>query len=216
MDFIGEGLFKQCAEKAIKDNRCSLYYDRLFTFFQLFENIKWSVPLTHQVNVLEAGVYKGGSSYFLCNLLKKMLPNNDVALFCVDTFEGHSVLDIKNEKEGLQTPGLFSKTSYESVKNYLKEYDFAIVLKGRIQDCENQITNDDFMLIHLDMDIYEPTIYALYTYSNRLIKNGFIVVDDYKFNSCPGIEKAVAEFMTNRSDFIKIELITGQCVLIKR
>jgi O-methyltransferase len=144
-----------------------------------------------------------------------MLPQNQIELFSVDTFEGHSELDIKHQREGLQTPGLFSNTSYESVKKYLSDFDFVTVLKGRIQGFEKKFSKKDFTLIHLDMDLYEPTIYALNHYSENLVINGFFVIDDYKFESCPGIEKAIIDFLANHSDFIKIELITGQCILIK-
>jgi hypothetical protein len=51
-------------------------------------------------------------------------------------------------------------------------------------------------LLHLDMDVYEPTKYALEQLWDRIVPGGVVVVDDY--NAVAGATEAVDEFMQSR------------------
>ena len=50
-----------------------------------------------------------------------------------------------------------------------------------------------FSLIHLDMDVYEPTAFVLKKLFDRLVVGGLIVIDDY--NTVEGATIAVDEFI---------------------
>ena len=53
-------------------------------------------------------------------------------------------------------------------------------------------------LLHLDMDIYEPTKFVLKKMFDRVVRGGIILIDDY--NAVPGATKAIDEFLKkNRS-----------------
>jgi len=136
-------------------------------------------------------------------------------MFSVDTFEGHDKRDLESKYEGKHTTGFFSETSFDSVRTYFSQFTFIEVIKGRIQDSVNYLTKNSFGFIYLDMDIYSPTIFSLNYFSDKLIPGGIILLDDYNFKTCPGINKAVAELVKANSDFVKIPLQTGQCMLIK-
>ena len=69
--------------------------------------------------------------------------------------------------------------------------------------------------VHLDMDIYEPTIFALKFFNDRLVKGGVILLDDYGFDTCPGIPRAVQEFTETQPGYFGMSLLTGQYLLIK-
>ena len=58
-------------------------------------------------------------------------------------------------------------------------------------------------LLHLDMDIYEPTIFALENLWDRVSNGGIVVIDDY--NAVSGATRAVDEFISNRGIASKIE-----------
>ena len=51
-------------------------------------------------------------------------------------------------------------------------------------------------LLHLDMDVYEPTKFALENLWDRLVRGGLVIVDDY--NAVGGATKAVDEFLEER------------------
>lgn len=52
-------------------------------------------------------------------------------------------------------------------------------------------------LLHLDMDVYEPTRAALEKLWDRMVKGGVVVIDDY--NAVGGATRAVDEFLESKS-----------------
>ena len=59
-------------------------------------------------------------------------------------------------------------------------------------------------LLHLDMDVKEPTAFALDILYDRLVPGGIVVIDDY--NSVAGATEAVDEFISKKS--LKLEKLT--------
>lgn len=207
-------LFGETAGKIIQDGRVSLYFDRLYTVYQILFN--WNIRTKNGrevLNTAEVGVYKGGTSYFIASIAKQM--GMPIRHFCFDTFEGHAAEDINLSVETSHFPHAFNDTSFDSVKDYLKYFENVSVHKGRIQDTAH-ILKDSFMhFVHLDMDIYEPTLYALQFFNDRMVQGGVVLLDDYGFETCPGIEKAVNEFLSMHSNYFGTALLSGQFILVK-
>ena len=67
-DILQDKVFKATADMAMQGRKTFLYYDRLYTLYQALKNIREESPV-----IVEAGVYKGGSSYFLADLSQKLL-----------------------------------------------------------------------------------------------------------------------------------------------
>lgn len=207
-------VFGETAGKIIQDGRVSLYFDRLYTVYQILFN--WNIRTKNGrevLNTAEVGVYKGGTSYFIASIAKQM--GMPIRHFCFDTFEGHAAEDINLSVETSHFPHAFNDTSFDSVKDYLKYFENVSVHKGRIQDTAH-ILKDSFMhFVHLDMDIYEPTLYALQFFNDRMVQGGVVLLDDYGFETCPGIEKAVNEFLSMHSNYFGTALLSGQFILVK-
>lgn len=51
-------------------------------------------------------------------------------------------------------------------------------------------------MLHLDMDVYEPTLFALELLADRVVPGGLIVIDDY--NAVEGATRAVDEWRQGR------------------
>lgn len=207
-------IFGELAARVVKDGRTYLYYDRLHTIFRAVENLR---ALSHTASPLctaELGVFRGGGSYFIASAAEKLgIP---IRHYCFDTFEGHAANDVNNALEPKQTAGSFDNTSYEEVKEYLNLFSNVTIFKGRFQDTCQPLDDMRFGFVHLDMDIYSPTIFALKYFEDKMIKGGITVLDDYGFVSCPGIEKAVSEFMSNATGkYFGMPLLTGQFVLVR-
>jgi len=76
------------------------------------------------------------------------------------------------------------------------------------------VSNETFRLVHIDVDLYQPTMDSLAFFYPRLSNSGVIVLDDYGFTTCPGAYKAVKTFMSeNRLSQHLIMLTTGQGLL---
>jgi Macrocin-O-methyltransferase (TylF) len=69
-----------------------------------------------------------------------------------------------------------------------------------------------FALVHIDVDLYEPTRAALEFFHPRLSPGAVMICDDYGFASCPGARKAVDEYLADKAD-VAIELPSGQALI---
>ena len=75
-----------------------------------------------------------------------------------------------------------------------------------------------YSFVHIDVDLYEPTLASHRYFFNRLSKGGVIVCDDYGFRQFPGASDAVDEFIdslpeSSYSHFFKNSV--GGSVIIK-
>ncbi len=215
-DIRDDVFFRETANKVIHDKRTLLYYDRLHVIYQSLQNIhNQFISQKEPMNIVEVGVYKGGGSYFIASILKEYFKGN-INLYCVDTFEGHSKEDLINTKHDVHCPSWFHDTDFENVKSYLEDFAFVQVIKNRIQDCEELFEGKNIHFAHLDVDLYHPMLFSLNFFSKKLQQGGIILIDDFGFVTCPGVRKAVSEFMENNPFiFYKFELSTGQCLLVK-
>lgn len=68
--------------------------------------------------------------------------------------------------------------------------------------------------MHIDVDLYQPTLDSLAFFYPRLISGGICFFDEYGLLSCLGARAAVDEFLRDKPEPI-IELATGQAVLVK-
>lgn len=213
-DIREDTAFKEAAEHVIGLGTSLLYYDRLYNLYESLSNVSRLYPAAC-LNVAEVGVYKGGTSFFLCELLRKLHAGH-ARFYSIDTFEGHSAIDLPRGVEGLHSPKQFEKTSLEEVSRLLSEFPFATVVKGRIQECAKGIESDRFHFVHLDVDIYEPTLFSLNFFLPRMMPGGIVCVDDYKKKSCPGVRQAVDQVLAESGrSIVRLYTQTAQCLLVK-
>ncbi|MBL8103242.1 MAG: class I SAM-dependent methyltransferase [Anaerolineales bacterium] len=213
MDIRTLPIFGELAGQVIRDGRCSLYYDRLFTIHQILVHLNSFRKTGEEIHLAEVGVYKGGTSYFIASLAERL--DLKIRHHCFDTFEGHAATDINTTVEISHMAGAFSDTSFESVKEYLMKFENIHIYKGRFQDTSHHVQDVHMNFVHLDMDIYEPTVFALNFFDDKLAHGGVILLDDYGFDTCPGIPKAVKEFTETHPGYFGMSLLTGQYLLIK-
>jgi hypothetical protein len=143
-----------------------------------------------------------------------------VTLHSFDTFEGHASQDLKTGVDNFHVAEetrkkKFLNTQYEAVQEYLAKFENVSVYKGRFQDNSEQIAARKFHFAHLDVDIYEPTVFALDFFDERLVVGGIFVVDDYGSVTCEGIRQAVEEFVARKPNYFSFHLLTGQHLLVK-
>ena len=90
-----------------------------------------------------------------------------------------------------------------------------MLYKGRFQDTCSQFGAGKIHFVHLDVDIYEPTRFALDFFDSRLVVGGIVIVDDYGFVTCPGAKRAVDEFLSSRQNYFSLHFLTGQKLWVK-
>ena len=158
---------------------------RFFNFwFQVERLRKEKVP----GSFAELGVYKGDSAF----LLHQMDPSRTFHLF--DTFEGFKAKDLKSEtgKAATYTTSNFADTSIQKVKKRLSDPEF-VFHQGYFPETTKGVENEQYALVSMDVDLFNPTRAGLKYFYARLSPGGVIIVHDYN-PEWPGIMKAVDDF----------------------
>lgn len=215
IDIRTDQRFYRLAQQARADQRTLLYLDRLHTIYQAVADLARRLPPGETARTIEIGVYRGGASFLMAAVAEELLPGR-FEHFAVDTFTGHAMEDIPSGAEGAHLPRMFGGADHGDVVRYLSGFPSVRVLKGRVQDLFATLRQHQFHFVHLDVDLFEPTLFVLAEFYPLLQQGAAVVVDDYGFVTCPGVRAAVSEYLTaHPRNFTKFELPTGQCVLIK-
>ena len=195
---------------------------RFYNLLQLTEHIFKNKELKEH-NFAECGCWHGYSSLALSTILKKNNFKNNFYIF--DSFE-EGLSDVKLQdknllkdmtlKEELKQKNYF-KSSEIHVKNILRPFNFIKIFNGWIPERFKEVSDKKFSFVHIDVDMYQPTLDSIKFFFPRLEKNGIIICDDYNISAFPGAKKAWDEYFEDKEDQFKLfyEIPFGGCFIIK-
>lgn len=182
-DVVLEKDFLEINEKINKIYKMDTLDEPNYTAYRTIKNAL-NYKLTG--SIVECGVFQGQKiSYFLETL--NSLKINNVDIYLIDTFEGMTdpgENDIQMITKNVQKKGEVS-SSLESVKdriyqtNYPKSKLHFIKMDVRNENELRNAVNEDIMLLRLDTDNYDSTLAILNSLYSKVVKNGFIIHDDY-------------------------------------
>lgn len=159
----------------------------------------------------ECGCYEGASAWFIAN----ECPDRSLHLF--DSFEGLSEPG-SEDNTGSNDVREWRKgdlcTREEKARANLSAYNHVTIHRGWIPDCFDEVADEWFAFVHIDVDLYQPTFDSLAFFYPRMNKGGVILLDDYGFTTCPGAFRAVSEFMSDKPEPV-IHCPTGQGIIFK-
>lgn len=155
---------------------------------------------------VECGTCRGGSAAILAYVAKQEGWKRDLFLF--DSFQGHPSFASENapDREELSKWAGQLVASEEDVRSALRSVDayapeHVNIISGWFQDSLPQVAISEIALLHIDADWYDSVWYCLNTLFDRVVPNGYIVVDDY--GHFPGCRIAVDKFVGMRADEIQ-------------
>jgi O-methyltransferase len=162
----------------------------------------------------ECGVRYGKSSFFILNALNDPTRPHHLC----DSFEGLSEptdddAEIGGRRDAWQAGDL--EADERIAREQLKAFPQCRFHRGWIPDCFAGLEDRRFAMVHIDVDLYEPTLAAFEFFHPRLTPGAVMVCDDYGFASCPGARKAVDEYFAGRPD-VPIELPSGQALIFHK
>ena len=207
--FRPNAAFFALADPVVQSKRTLLGYDRLYVFWQAIQNLE-GVPGA----VAEIGTFRGGSAYFIASAFVAVT-GAEVPLHVFDTFEGHPQRSI-SEHDKFHKPGRFGHTSYEKVRDFLSPFAQVQIHRGDVIESLPLVPESPYRLVHLDTDLYQPTRVCLDYFGRLLSPGGVIVIDDFASRKCPGVPKALGEYLRETDGFQVWDLRTEQVVLVKR
>lgn len=156
---------------------------------------------------VECGVFMGGSSMIMAEVLKHF--NSTRTLWLFDTFDGvpmpneteltHSGENLKDwyvdnmiEMETGKSDWCYTTLDVVKENIAICDYDNMQFIVGRVEDTIPSIGPINIALLRIDVDLVDPTRHILEQFYPRLTTSGYLILDDY--GHFPGIKKTVDDY----------------------
>ncbi len=187
-----------------------MHFMKAFAHYEVFKLIQ-DLP----GDIVECGVYKGSSLLSFARFLETFCPGDRTRkVLGFDHFRG---LADRTEKDGLDdrvgntaegwNPGAFRDTLFALVDAF--NADAFVTVRPRIELVDGDVcqTAGQYVaenpgtrisLLHLDMDLYEPTLAALKAFWPRILTGGVVLFDEFAIREWPGETEAVEEFFEGK------------------
>lgn len=184
-----------------------VHLGRFLAHYELFKHI---VDLPGCV--VELGVYRGPSFFTWAKLMEIFVPGDRKRqIFGFDSFEGLGKFD---EKDGIARPELGKSEGAWSAKavrdeveelvricnadNFIVGNERCRIVVGDLEETIPKFLHDNpglrISLLHLDVDLYRPTLKALELLYPLVVKGGVVVFDEYGFIPWQGESVAAEEY----------------------
>jgi hypothetical protein len=175
-----DNLFNSCGSSL-------LGYKKALNLFNELQNVK-----NLEGNTAEIGVFQGSTSKLIHTIM------NDRIHYTYDTFCG---IQGSNPNNDWHKDGEFS-CSLDIVKQNI-DMEGVLYKVGFFPSTfdKDKEGNEVFVFIHSDTDTYIGTKTTLECFAPLMVKGGKIMFDDYQWKHCPGVEKAVSEFLATNNEF---------------
>jgi len=154
-------------------------------------------------DVIECGVFRGGSARRMSRRLAELAPSK--MLFACDSFEGFPQDRILDADLGpfrfrFKIRRKFSQAGDvpQRLMQFFDAYRInGYVVKGFFSDTLPKLKPRKYCFIYIDCDIYESHLDCLNVLYEQLVPGGIVVFDDYAQPKWPGASRAVDEFFAD-------------------
>ena len=209
--------------KKIKRNS-SQDKERNFTVYQMIK-VHNEIFKDKKTSIIEFGVDRGGTLTTICKFVK-----NDTEVFALDSF-GTYADDIKDNISNHDSHYLgryrpftkktrFKEFNYLSLEENLNEDLTKKNSKLNIIQCYfpdkinkehlEKINSTKYSFVHIDFDLYKPTVDVINFIKPKLEKGAIILLDDYNFINQEGVKWAVKDSGINLNKCIQTQ--SGQLI----
>jgi O-methyltransferase len=193
------------------------------TIYALIEAVRYVVRNNIPGDIVECGVWKGGSMMAVARTLLSLKETNR-HIYLLDTFEGNpepGEMDVsRNGKASERFAALHPDRYYASLDEvqramYSTGYDASKLhfVKGLVEQTVPGSAPDCISLLRLDTDWYESTRHELTHLFPRLSRGGVIIIDDYGY--WLGARKATDDYISQNNLRLLLHRIGGPRIAVK-
>lgn len=165
--------------------------DRRFMLYQLMRLVDDVAGDT-----VECGSLEGAGSYLML-LMNSKSGKHERWHHVFDSFEGLSSPDSMDGEHW--SKGDLS-VSMDTVRKNLSVSDRFTLHQGWIPSRFSDVEDKRFAFVHIDVDLYQPTLDSIEYFYPRLNDGGIILCDDYGSALCPGATRAIDEFLADKKE----------------
>lgn len=195
-------------------SRCKLFtLTSIEAMHSLYDAIRYVVARNIPGNIVECGVWKGGSIMLAASTLHQ-LGQHERKLYLYDTFAGlpepsdkdlnfnnlpaNEVRALLTKRQAVEiTNEGWDVSPIEEVQANVAKSGYPsgqfVFVKGKVEDTIPRTVPDRIALLRLDTDWYESTYHELVHLYPRLSTGGILIVDDYGY--WRGAQEAVDQFV---------------------
>lgn len=199
--------FMKIYEKIKEFTLVDLY--RCFELWSLLNQTKKCIS----GDILEVGVYKGGTGALLASATEYAQIQSDI--FLCDTFKG---VVKTGSKDNIYKGGEHSDTSVSEVENLINCLNLKNVqiVKGIFPDeVLERFTGKKYRFVHIDVDSYQSAKDVFNYVWQAMEIGGIVVFDDYGFAETKGVAIMLEEIHNSIQDGIFVGNINGHGIFIK-
>lgn len=171
--------------------------------------------------IVECGVFKGASLLTFIKLVEVYCSGDTLKrVIGFDTFKGFPSLSQKDgpqdKSRGKETGGWNARDFLPTLKKIvdITQEDSMIPRFKRVELIQGDVrkTIPDYIkknsglrisLLHLDLDLYEPTKVALKYLYPMVVSGGIVILDEYAMNGFPGESAAFDEYFQGKRPIMK-------------
>ena len=174
--------------------------------------------------IVEFGIFKGNSFFRWIkfrDLLEQTGSRKVIGFDIFGDFPEANFEDDKLKREAFVEETKGGKSiSFEEITNLLEQQNLqknVEIIKGDILQTLDKYIEDNphlkISLLHIDVDLYEPSKLILEKLYTKVTKGGLIVLDDY--GAFAGTNKAVDDFFENKAEIKKLPYSNAISYIIK-
>ncbi len=193
-------------------------------FFHMVQMLKLTAGLPGAT--ADAGCFRGLSSFLICSYLNRERLGDGSAEYrgqhhqMIDSYEGLSEPTAPDGAESKQrwSQKAFTNTSVEMVLQTMSDFPEVNIVQGWIPVVLADVPEQTYRFVHIDVDLFQPTLDCLQYFYPRMVNGGIIVIDDFgpwRNGKWPGCQEAVRQFSAESSvPFAALD--SGNAVFFKR
>ena len=189
---------------------------QLFYFKRMFDRI-----LHLQGDIIECGVGKGRSFFFLASLIDN--EGKERNLWGFDSFEGFPQPTIEDTSPRNPQKGEWKKSTPEDIfyilkkggikENFLKNK--VKIIKGFFENTLKMYQGDSIALLHIDADLYQSYKQVLEEFFPKVVKGGVVLFDEYNKSDWPGATLAINDYFKKTNYKISYDEVADKYYIIK-
>jgi hypothetical protein len=214
---------------SINGSHDTFSFVRLLSFYSSIANLSYASGTWLLVELLEhcgksspgaiaeCGVYSGGNTFI--TLMASATARNS-RYYLLDSFEG---FQRQSRMDPASRMNDFKDVNLQHVQDVFRNFTKVIIRQGYFHQTIPTIRDEEFVMVYIDCDLYEPTAFLCDQLYERVAKGGVLVFHDYwipetdppHIEAFKGVNRAVREFLGSDVNRLVVFPETTHAVLVK-